>query len=458
MSSATRRLLPFFLSIFALASCEDPTEIGIELQDENLIGTTYTEYEVKTGTVLLSDSIPALRSVPALLGKFNDPVLGSSAATTFTEVGLNAATALKFGDNPVATSLELTLDYSNIYGDKSKPLTINLYQLKEGFDEKTSYFKNSSLPYEKLLGSATIIPELVKKKGTVNDSTIAKTFVKIQLSQEFTQSLISKSGTGDLASQQAFNTFLKGLAIVPANDAASMLALKLTADSTKMVLRYMDGTTPKKHTFLLGSQRYFSNITTNRTGTAVAALTNNRDFVSSESTGDLSYVQTNTQLLSKLNFPELEKLKEKLGDIIINRAELILPVQNGSDATFTPVPQFVLYQTNNTNRIIRNAAGTALTVQQDVAYALNGTTSPATLQYNSEKKQYSLNMTSYIQAILLGTKPNMGLLLAPARVQQEQGGGLSISPEPLPYRTILSNPATGTMKAKLLIYYSKIEK
>ncbi|MFD2513932.1 DUF4270 family protein [Pontibacter locisalis] len=458
MNLAVRRFLLFFFSIATLASCEDPTDIGIDLQDENQIGTNFTDtISINTGTVLLTDSTLSFKVPPAQAGILADPVLGTLKATTFTEVSLGGMD-VKFGENPVADSLVLTLDYSQIFGDKTKPLTLNVYRLTEGFDEKSSYFTNSSLEKQATpLGSATLVPKILEKKKSFADSTTAERLVKIRFNQDFVNELVAQAGTGNLVTQETFESFLKGLAIAPAGDPASVLALNLAADSTKLVLHYKNGAEKKKHIFRFahsGAISYFTKFEGNRAGTAVAELDQNTEFLPASQTGGESYIQNNTQLLTKLIFPHLEKFKEENKNIVINRAELIVPVKPASTSFLPAPPQLVLYQTNNTNRILKNRSGNPLAVQQNRVGALESTAFPSPLIYDAKRDRYTIDITSYFQAMLLDKKPNDGLLLAPANVAASQSGSFQITPEIRPYRTIISN--TPSNKVKLVVYYSKL--
>lgn len=459
MNLAVRRFLLFFFSIATLASCDDPTDIGIDLQDENQIGTDFTDtITINTGTVILPDSNLSFKATPTQVGILADPVLGTLKATTYSEVSLGG-TDVTFGENPQVDSMVLTLDYSFIYGNKTQPLKINVYRLTEGIQEKASYFTNSTLAKEETpLGSATLVPLLYEKKKQFDvDSTTAQRLVKIKLPQSLIEEFVAQSGKDPLKTQANFEAFFKGLAIAPEGEPSSILALNLAADSTKIVMHYKNGADKKKHTFRIGqgASSYFTNFESNRAGTAVEALNQSGDFIpATEDNGWESYIQNNTQLVTKLTLPYLQKFKEAAGTIIINRAELIIPVKANSTTGFTAPPQLVLYQTNNSNRILKDASGNAITVQQNGAQA-NTNAFPASLNYDSKRNRYSLNITSHFQAMLLDKKPNTGLLLASAVVSPSQNGTFTISTDIRPLRAIISN--TASSKVQLVVYYSKLK-
>ncbi|QCR24052.1 DUF4270 family protein [Pontibacter sp. SGAir0037] len=460
MNSAVRRLLFFFFSIAAFSACQDPTDIGLNLQkDEDLIGTTFIELPVNTGTVLLNDSILSYRQIP-LIGQYTDPALGAVKSTAFTEFGI-AGSDLTFGVNAQAVSMELTLDYSGVYGNAgSNNLTLSVHRLTEGFNDRTSYFTNSALPYESTpLGTATITPKMLKKANSSTDSTSAENKIKIALNLDFANSILAQR---TFASQESFANFVRGLAIVPSNGTSSnLLFLNYAADTSKITLTYkLNGSEELlKYTFRFNYSdvRYFNRVVADRAGTAVETLQNKGDFVAASETGGESYIQANTALLTKVVIPELARLKEQIGNVIINRAELVLPIKDASRTGYlTAPPQLVLYRTNNNNRIARNTNGEQLTVQGDRYSLQTSTNYPAVLSIPAKKELYTVNITSYVQALMLGDVPNNELLVGAASVTSSSTtqGALTVSLQPLPYRTIITN--TPTQPAKLLIYYSKL--
>ena len=467
MNSAVRRFILFFFSIATLAACEDPTDIGIDLQEDYKIGTDYTDtLTINSGTVLLNDSILSFKKTPALIGSVIDPVLGKVTATHFTEVNLGGVN-VKFGDNPVADSLMLTLDYNFLYGEPNNAITIKVYELEEGFQEKATYFTNSELAHKStLLGSTTLVPRIHARDidGTGNAATVdSASLIKIKLDPAFMQKIVAESGKDALKTQKNFTNFLKGLALVVEGNTNGKLVginvnqnAQIKSNQTALKLYYKNGTESKTHTFMLnGSEvRSFSKITADRSGTALANLQEKGQYLSAEQTSGESYVQAGTQLFTKISIPFLKELKAKHGDFIINRAELVIPVKAGSTTTYTPPQTLVMYETNSTNRILIDTNGLPKSVQKDFTGSVNTNLYPTAMVYDSKKNQYSVNITSYVQAILTDAKPNSSLLLAPATLATGATGTSQIIPEILPYRAILSNTEANGMK--LRVYFSKL--
>ncbi|PKV67157.1 DUF4270 domain-containing protein [Pontibacter ramchanderi] len=459
MNSAARRLFLFFFSFAALTACEDPKDIGLELQDENLIGTEFTDtLTIQTGTVFQGDSIVSFRTQPPLLGQYIDPVLGKVRASTITEVSLNGS-SLNFGAGARADSLVLTLDYSFKYADTLKAMQVNVHRVTGTFDERTSYFTTTPFAYNaEPVGSKAFLPRIDTE--TTNGVTTKKTrLLKVKLSQELANEFMAQSGQAGLASQAGFENFFKGIALtVPEGENASIIGLTLNSTNSSLALHYTTAEgTARQHNFLLGSGDYFTQLTSDRTGTAVAALQANGSFVPATETGGDSYVQSGTQLLTKITIPHLDKFKDLPGNRIINRAELIIPIKAASAANnLTRPQQLALYETNNANQFLRDIAGNLRAVQQDGINPLF-TTYPA-LVASSRKNgvdYYTMNVTSYLQGVMMGMKPNNGLMLGAVSSTSNSDRTVTIRPELRPYRAIVTNNEANPVK--LLIYYSKLQ-
>jgi hypothetical protein len=463
MNSAVRRFTLFFLSLALITACEDPSDIGLDLQDDNKIGTFYTDtLTINTGTVLHSDSIPAFKPLPMPLGGYWDSALGNVLATAFTEVGLSGLD-LEFGENPVADSIVLTLDYNTsvLYGVKQNaPLTLSVHRLTEGFNDKKSYFTNSTMAYESQpLGTTVFQPKIVQKQGTAGgDSAIV---ARIKLDKSLAEEILSKSGQAVLKDQFKFVEFFKGIAIVPsAQNSRVLMAVEPASSRTKITLYYRNGADKKEYSFFMGASniRSFSRIVSDRSGTVLQGL-QKYQFLPSEQTGGETYVQAGTQLFTKLTIPYIKELKAKHGNIVINRAELVLPVKTNSFATLETPTQLAIYETNATNKIFYTAKGEPKTVPVDQAVALENYSYPNVLTFKKGATTgtgyYTVNITAYVQGILNGKKANQSMLVTPAKLKQGPNGTGVIIRETVPFRAIITD--TEQNPVRLRVYFSKLD-
>lgn len=452
MNLPVNRTLLFFAFAVSLFSCDDdPTDIGLELQGSvNQIGTSYRDdFQINASTVLLKDSIVSFGSRPVLAGRVNDGPFGTISTRAFAEVSL-PGNNLTFEATPMADSIVLSLGYNYYFGDTTLTTRLSVYELDEAFFEKATYFTTSELRTKpNALGSVAFRPRPTGTRPAGAAATVPRSTptVKIKLSQELASRILAQSGQPTLANQGAFVAqVLKGISIAPSPDApaGAVLGFNLQSDSSYINLRYTSGTTKRSVKFrFYDMEPRFNKITADRTGTPLASLEHSGDIVLSTQTDNVAYLQSGTGLRTKITFPDLASLRNEGGTLAINRAELVVPVQKDLfDQSLVP-PLVYLYETNETNRILKfNDGVTPRRVQRDGGQYLLGAGAPAELEYDAEKKEYRLNMTSYVQAMLYGSKPNTGLLI---------GSGANSN---LINRTII--PATGPDRIRLRVYYSKV--
>jgi hypothetical protein len=440
----SRTLLSFFF-LFSLFSCDDdPTEIGLELQEsDNQIGTHFKDdFQINTSTVLLKDSIVSFGSRPVLAGRVSDGDFGTISARTFAEVSL-PSNNLKFDANTGADSLVLSLGYTSYFGDTTAVTSLSVYELDTVFSEKRTYFTTTSLPTKSTpLGSVSFQPRPTGTRPAGSASTTARSTptVKIRLSTELADRILAQSEKPALANQQAFvEQLLKGISLAPTPGSAggAVLGFNLQSDSTYLSLYYTSGTTKKRVKFpFLDVQPRFNQISVDRSGTPLAGLVNSGDIVPSGQTGDVTYLQSGTGLRTKITFTEDLSALKALGTVAINRAELVVPVQKGLFDKSAVPPLVYLYETNETNRILTANDGT--TPRRVLQRG-----SPAELVYNADKKEFSANITSYVQGLVYSTATTPKSLLISSSVNGNLINRATLSASP-------------TDRVRLRVYYSVV--
>lgn len=484
MNWPIRKNILFIFTLLTIISCENPA-IDIGLQEDNPLNTTFTDtISVKASTVLVNDSILALQKSNLYVGSYFDNTFGKITSKAFLEIGLESGTTgSTFTGAPNATvdSVVLALDYDEYYGDTTQDLTLQVHRLTQGFDERTTYFTNTNLPAESNpLGTKTFKPrprktlEVERKeRNAAGEVTSIKKIkrsypVRIRLVNSFATEVISKSGTSTLTNGQDFLKFLPGLAISASSNAKSIVGfnLKSAADSTYltyMTIYYKSDGKPYKYNFIVNPGNFqFSQVSADRTGSKLANLRQSGDSVSSTATNNEVYLQESVGVKTKITFPHIHKIRAKLGDVAINRAELIIPVKTTADNT--PSPFLYLFETNKRNKILRYN-GSPKGLSSDGGGNLFNYMSPAVLPYLATNKTYSLNVTSYIQALIFGTqsadtrgfirKPNKSLLLSPASFMVQPGtaaaGNDALSLQTLQQTVLSMDPSN---RIKLRIFYS----
>ena len=151
----------------------------------------------------------------------------------------------------------------------------------------------------------------------------------------------------------------------------------------------------------------FNNISTDRSGTPLAALNTNNYELTSDNAGNLGYMQDVTGIYLKISFPTIRKLLEKTDFVKIIKADLVVQPVPGSNTTQYPLPpQLEAVTTDGANEPGSSLATTANSAAQngnlfiDAIYGTN--------------TNYTYDVTSYLQQqIAIDLTNKNGLLLMP---------------------------------------------
>lgn len=85
------------------------------------------------------------------MGSYIDPVVGRTDVSIFTNYSpYGFKHSHYFGENPVIDSMRYAITFSNAMGDTTQPITIDVYEVKEGivFKQDSAYFSNFDMsPY-----------------------------------------------------------------------------------------------------------------------------------------------------------------------------------------------------------------------------------------------------------------------------------------------------------------------
>ncbi len=435
------------ISLF-LSSCDAPKEIGADLFSVE-VGLNYTDtLTIKSATVLM-DSIQTGGNSTFLLGSYYHPELGYVSSNVYTQIA-NADT-LNSKENSIVDSLQMHLIYKNTQGDLSQPQTIELYRLSDSLSRSTTYLTNSSVAIKpELIKRYTFVPKPIKKESANGDSIQFDT-LKFQMPLTLAKDLISKYTDKNIAGGgSAFRDYFRGLfSKSEAGKKAALLAFSPTysrmtlhwhnpGDTTKYYLNYYFSLS---NAYITEINARFNQISAQRVG-PLAALVKPGDKVSSLKTNNLTYVQSGTGVVTKVELPYLLNLKGNR-NIAVNKAELVFSGKDNLDFNQT-IGQLSLIESDGSNKPLRNSYGLKYIYSE-------GGAGVATATYDIATNSYTFNVTTLMQSMLSGKKANLGYLLTPA-ISADAAGNAKILNESGRYI------ALNSLKAKLKIYYSYIAK
>lgn len=205
--------LSFLCLLFGWMACNDPTEVGAELLEQDQQGLLYTDtVTIEARTVLPNpDSVRTyVRASPMvtyLCGSYTDPVFGRTTAGIYTQVGLSQTEPdfITLPSNQVQVdSIELILlcDSSAFYGNWESGLDIEVYELAEPLFNDFSYYASQSFATGALIGSEMgVVPvfDTTNPAGVIRiplDPALGQQFLDFGLSAYFNDSTFTDEFQG----------------------------------------------------------------------------------------------------------------------------------------------------------------------------------------------------------------------------------------------------------------------
>jgi hypothetical protein len=397
------------LAILNFSCNKSPESIGDNLQPEsNFIGVYYIDsIEVQSYSVLV-DSLSTKNVTYALLGSMKDPVFGQTDAGFYTQFHLSSSTH-NFGDAPVFDSLVLQLYQSGYYGDTTTMQTIHVYELEDTLSSQESYYGFTNMPVgvTDYANSYQYYPRPLTSGRIVGTDTIAKPVIRIPLSQELGQKLLSFPSSA-YESSEAFKAEFKGLYVTSesVNQNGSISSIALTNNTYSLLqLYYRENPSSEKTLrydfYVTSSDVYFTHYEHDYE-------TGSDDFRQQVLQGDTAlgadvlYLQAMGGVKTFLKFPEVETWVDSLGKrVVINEAKLII---SGSasvgDSSYYPAPSKLVVvgiRADGTNFLLPDY------YEGDSYYGG---------AYSSKTNTVTFRISEYLQDIVSGVTPNLGVYLA----------------------------------------------
>jgi len=453
-------------------ACEDPNTLAVSrVFSGNNLQTIYSDtFSVLTSTIQL-DSFLTNNTGTVLLGRYKDDRLGHVSASSYFQISYTGSFVQD--NTSVFDSAVMVFPYNHQFtGDTTKLITIKGYEVTEqmvfriqpvvvqpGGPASPSVIKTSAFSGSGFFSNSTFShsPDPIFS-GTVKLFPHTDT-LSIRVPDSFARKwfLLAKhdSTTHIFSNQSIFvNSFFRGMYVeADASTEACIAGFNVGSSSNsnrnpdppekKLRLRFYyrklsNGLYSKAHQdFTITNPIYqFNSITYDRTGTTLASLQPN-EGISSRLTGDVSYVQAGTGLVTRLDFPSLKTFFANNPALSLNAAYLVIYPEAGTYPKNTlPPKQLQLFTTDVSNIPLNVAPNVGIaTISFDYQYGLN--------------TQYTFDVFPYIFAqIKSGTNFITPLLLTPG------GGSLGTNVQ----RLYLGDRIHPNTKIQLKIFYSYAQK
>lgn len=459
------------------ASCSPDSGIGANvLPDNNTLNANFTDGTTVKTSVILEDSVNTTNVNSFFLGSYNDPIFGETKASIYAQLAVptNGANPFTVVGNPGSNTNKIILDsvvfampyvYTtpNYFGTLS-PQTIQVYLLDNNIIIDTTYYSNSVLSHKTLLGQASIRPNITEFDSTRYSNTRVEPCpiynyprFKIRLSQKWGQSwldsamsgVLGATGPGNdtiLLNQAAFIRHMKGLYITanspmqfPGQGGIWYMNLYDAGAGVFFYMRIINNnfadTVYSIPQFTFGTnQVMFMHYDHDYTKTSFYAPHKLHAPVSSP---DNIYIQGFGGVETRLDFPNLKT--EFSGPVIINRAEVDIPLETQDIGDFALPAQLYLIGINDTSTV---PSTSTFTLPDEYTSFYNGT-------YDAFNQAYEFDIAEYVQNVIDGKTIEDGLYLVP--------GSSAISPDRLVGYGGAVRPGVGSNKRlRLRLYYTPL--
>lgn len=424
-----KRLSSFaILCLVLLISCnKNKHEIGKPAIDQDLLlnGITTDTFDLITYTIS-EDSAITDNAPNVLLGSYIDPKFGKVDASFYTEFRLKSLNP-NFGDigTIVVDSCVLALQYVGYYGDLSSQ-TFEVYELSDSLSMDSVYYDFTTKPTKPgnlvPAGQGLITPKPLS--NTVVDGDTLAPQLRIPIDTNFAKSLLqeSTSGNGTFASNSHFQNFFKGFKLNVNNPGQTIgqggifyFNINNNAAS-KLTIYYTQNGVKKSFDMVMNSYcSDFVHIETDNTGTPL-------EMVLQDSTKGLTifYAQAFRQR-AVIKIPGLNALPK---NVIVHRADLSLPVQFQNGYRYKP--------------------GSTVSVAARLKQSDVKLTSLSVLgSFVDSKKEFSIDLRNYAQAIIANNIDNTGVVVSPVYFRNSAE------------RIVFNGPnTTNKKKPKLILTYT----
>lgn len=401
------------LSVFVI-SCDESSVVGLDVQptndllNVNLVDTaTLITRTVKMDSLRTDETIMQLFTNNVLLGTYIDPIFGKSTASIYTQLNLNTSNP-GFGVNPILDSAVLALVYDTAFYGKRQisAQQVSIYELSEDLKIDSSYHSGNSLStVGSDLANFTFIPNFTKWDTILGEAL--KPQLRIPMDVNFGQTILNNQNTTNLANNTSFQSFLKGLYITTENTTGlnsgegNIFSFNMKDSQSRLTLYYHNDTaTSLKYDFSTSGAARFSKFIHDFTSA-------NTDLASQLSTSsptqnDVVFVQSMSGTKVKIEMPYIMNWNNDHGTTGINKAELVIKINTDANyelSTFSPPEKLMLYGINDdgSDYVLPDAYETRPNYFGGV--------------YDATTQEYRINISRYIQQILLGERKNNGLHL-----------------------------------------------
>lgn len=392
-------------------ACKKESDVGVDIQpEEDLIGLYTTDTTSIVAFTVIEDSLRTDETPTVVLGHCEDQYFGTTDCSVYSQFSIpNNLNNIDFLTSACSTgvavldSCVLMMAYKfDFYGDTAiEPQTFSVYQMTERLYKDSFYYSNQNRNYyQTAIGSLTFNPK--PRTGTPAEGDTQAAHIRIPIDLNWANLVFQQSGGANLASPEAWASYMNGLYITPTGSTGkSLLYFNMTDTLTGLRFYYHTscGDTTD-FTFVVNSTTpYYSRFTHDYSG---AHPDLQSQVLSNDSTTQFPYcfIQSNAGLKTKIKFPNLKNWYDNLGyPAAINKAELVI----FGDESFAS-DNFPL----NTRMFLTSIDSIK---REHLLLDMFESNDYYGGSLNTTTNVYKINIARYVQGVLSGGEPDNGLYL-----------------------------------------------
>lgn len=428
----------FVCSLFfiGLNSCKKNDEFGTEISPENeSISIFLADTFLLNTKTILSDSIKTDElSGSSPLGNYIDPVFGKVNSSIYSQIRIESFNGFDNNSNLVIDSIIMYLVVDGYYGNISEQV-FRVEQLSESLEKDSNYYSTTEInTYGQDLSLGNEIKTNPLIPGFYAGELVSNAILRIPLDiTNFGAPIINESGNSTLNGNDGdgeFLSFFKGIKLSSDhnfNGGLYYIDMLNSYSKIKMFYRDTTGSISEHDTldfdFNINSNcAFFHNVTHDYQGTIIE-----QSITEPQLGQNQFFVQALGGLNSVFIIPGLDNLKNQ--NIIINKAEVLIPCEKYSFDELEPSSNLFLSRKNSANEY------------EFLPDFFDGKLGG---EFNALNNSYSFNITRHVNEIMSEKILNDTLKIFPA------GGGITAN------RTILNGfNSIHKDKAKAIITYTK---
>ena len=444
-------LAAIFLVGLYLSSCAKQEQgVGLGLYSDNLLGSHLIDtFQLKSYSVI-EDSAASSNLSNSNLGYYLDPFFGKTKAGFYTQFEIGSS-GVDFGDTLNCDSIVLYLKLGSgelsYYGAENSPLRINVQQISNSasFTKDDTYYTNSSLPLNRgslldpdfnNLIEANFFDTVNLSRDTNFSALKIPGVIRLKLKTSFGQKILDLNGTNTLESNDNFLEEFKGLYVsVEGEEGSQIFYIDMADFGTSIMLYYKKGTAQEDEEYKFIIDNFSAHFNVFEHDYSVSSSLRLQAVLADSTLGNkYCFNQSGGGFKTYLRMPTLMNLADSQLFIPVNKAELILPIEEGSTKEYSPPDQLFIFRINDDGE-------EELILDQYLGSGHIGGF------YDREKNEYKFNIIRHVQAILNGDFVDHGLVIKTS------------NPGSTPNRVILNGNEADTLyhvPMKLRLYYSSL--